>query len=290
MDFKQITEISSRQNPKAKQWLKLNSSQGVRKYQQIMVEGLRAAGTALMNQAKVEAFLFMDSRSGELIFQKILSGLIDVKNQAALDHFKRNSFRIEAELFQSLAQVVNPQGVILIIAKPQLAKAQEWLAKLEAGGQERIGLKLAFLDQVRDPGNLGTIIRTANAFAFSGLILLEGTVDPYNPKIIRSSMGSLFDLDLIEVKDYKEVQGLARSANLELISSDLDALALPDYRPTPAKKGFILGVGNEAHGISDEFNKMADTIVTIPMPGQTESLNAAVAFAIMAYQINEFYQ
>lgn len=290
MDFKRITEIRSRQNSKAKQWLKLNSSQGVKKYQQIIVEGLRAAGTALMNQAKVDAFLFMDGRAGELIFQQIATRLLDAQNQAALEHFRKNSFRIEPELFQSLAQVVNPQGVILIIRKPQLIKAQEWLTKQETLGQEKTSLKLAFLDQVSDPGNLGTIIRTANAFAFSGLILFEGTVDPYNPKIIRSSMGSLFALDLIEVKNYKEVQELARSADLELISSDLEALALPRYRPMPAKRGFILGVGNEAHGISDEFNEMADTIVTIPMPGQTESLNAAVAFAIMAYQINEFYQ
>ncbi len=283
MNFNEITLISSRQNGKAKQWLKLNSKKGAKKFDAIMIEGIRATVSALQNQARIEAFLFIDNEQGQRLFDRIAQPLLQENNPDLFLEFIKKCYRIEAELFVSIADAKQPQGLICVIQKPQLYGCAEWFAKNKDKRQIKIGL----LDQISDPGNLGTIIRTANAFHYDALMLKKGSVDPYNAKVLRSTMGSLFALDLIEIADYRELKPYIKQAGLKLLLSDLDGTPLPEFCFTEKQNSFIICIGNEAHGISPELRELADEKITIPMPGNAESLNAAIAFAIIAYELEQ---
>lgn len=289
MNFTDITLISSRQNQKIKQWLKLNKTQGVKKYNSIIIEGLRSCITAWKNKAEIEAFLFSDDSTGKHIYENFLQLYQQRNDPQAESDFLKNCFRVEIELFNSLADSKQPQGIIFIIKKPSLYSLSDWLNKFQIeqlNSDEKKSFKLAFLDQLKDPGNLGTIIRTANAFDFPALILNSGTVDPYNPKVMRSMMGSLFAIDLIEIDSYQELSELSKKYGLEILISDFDGKSLPEHKLNPEKQGFILAIGNEAHGVDPALREIADQIITIPMEGNAESLNAAIAFAILAYQLS----
>ncbi|NLJ94048.1 MAG: RNA methyltransferase [Clostridiaceae bacterium] len=275
MQFNEITQISSRQNNKAKIWLKLKTTQGVKKHDLILIEGVRFCITALQNQAEIKTFLFVDNKIGEKIFTEFQRLISSSMPEKLLD-FEENSFRIGEELFQNIANVRNPQGVIFITKKPDLWALDDWITHKQPQ-------KIVLLDKIADPGNLGTIIRTAHAFNYTGLILKAGSVDPYNPKVLRSTMGSLFALDLIEVKSYQEIKQL----DLKLLVSDMNGILLPKYDRSQIKQGHILAIGNEAHGIDEDLIKLADDIISIPMARNIESLNAAIAFAIMAYQLEQ---
>ena len=282
MQFDELTQILSRQNNKAKAWLKLNTSQGVKKQNLILIEGIRFCLTTLLNGAEIKNYLFVDNAIGNQLFNNFQQ-LIKKQLPTQLDDFYENSFRIGEELFQSIANARQAQGVIFIAKKPNLWSLTDWLEN----NKNKKTIKLALLDKIADPGNLGTIIRTANAFNYNGLILKQGSVDPYIPKVLRSTMGSLFALDLIEIKNYQELNEFKNNCNLKLLISDMNGIALPQYETSQIENGHILAIGNEAHGIDESLKDMADDIISIPMSGNTESLNAAIAFAIMAYQLEQ---
>ncbi|MGB4610253.1 MAG: RNA methyltransferase [Saccharofermentanales bacterium] len=280
--FERLTLISARQNPRFKDWNRLNTTQGIKKQGLLVVEGLRACLTAAEHQAEIATVLFSNDDLGEYIFTKTKSWLLQEK-------FSFNQiFRLDSDLFGSIADTKNPQGIIFIIKKPDLQDLTEWLsknaAKIKAKGKQ---ISLALFDQLADPGNVGTMIRTAHAFDFSGIILSEGTADPYNPKFLRSTMGSLFALDLIGPNSYTELVNLAKQYQLQILASDLDGELLPEFKLDRAAAGFILVIGNEARGPSEALKQVADHCLTIPMPGNAESLNAAIAFGIMAYQLSK---
>ncbi|HHU52524.1 MAG TPA: RNA methyltransferase [Clostridiaceae bacterium] len=279
--FERLTLISARQNSRFKEWNRLNTTQGVKKQGLLIVEGLRACLTAIEHQAEITTILFSNDTMGEYIYTKAKGWLIQ-------EQFGYNQiFRLDSELFDSIAGAKNPQGIIFIIKKPDLLNFAEWLIKNTAGIQaEDKPIKLALFDKLSDPGNVGTMIRTAHAFDFSGVILSEGTVEPFNPKLLRSTMGSLFALDLIGIDSYSELADLAKKYQLQIIISDLEGDLLPEFEPDRTASGFILVIGNEAHGPSNEIKQIADHCVTIPMSGNAESLNAAIAFGILAYQLN----
>ncbi len=281
MNFNELTQISSRQNNKAKSWLKLNTPQGQKKYNQILIEGLRACLTALQNKAVIDTVLLTDNEAGKHIFERI-SQMAEQKGQAAdWQDLIRKSFRVEAGLFCDIAAAKNPQGIIFIIEKPVLLSFAAWSRQIP---QQKGKRKLLFLDRINDPGNLGTIIRTADAFAFDAIILMQGSTDPFNPKIMRSTMGSLFAIDLLTVQSYAELREICNEQKWALLISDMDGTDIAEFRQDQEERGFLICIGNEAHGVSPELKLFADQSLSIPMPGSAESLNAAIAFAIMAYE------
>lgn len=280
--FERLTLISARQNSRFKNWNRLNTAQGVKKQGLLIIEGLRACLTAIEHQAKIETILFTDDSMGEYIFTKTKDWIIQQK-------FSFNQiFRLAPDLFASVADAQNPQGIIFIIKKPDLQGLANWLSRTATNNQVKgKQIKLALFDQLADPGNVGTMIRTAHAFNFSGIILSEGTVDPFNPKLMRSTMGSLFALDLISLNSYVELANLATQYQLQLLISDLNGEPLSGFKLDKAAAGFILVIGNEAHGTNEALKQIADHYLTIPMPGNAESLNAAIAFGILAYHLNQ---
>lgn len=144
--------------------------------------------------------------------------------------------------------------------------------------------KWVLLDDLADPGNVGTIIRTADAAGFDGVILSNKTVDLYNPKVQRSMQGSQFHLNLIKA-DLPEAIASLQDADIPVYASLLDPSAkqLGDFAPV-AQVALI--IGNEAHGVSPEIAALADEKLYIPIKGRAESLNAAVAAGIMIYQFS----
>ena len=139
-----------------------------------------------------------------------------------------------------------------------------------------------YCDGINDPGNLGTIIRTADAAGFGGVILSKGTVDLYSPKTVRASMGSFFNIDVITDKTCEDLEKYA-DKGFSLFGGILGENTI-DYRKADMTKPSIIIVGNEANGISSEVAALCQG-VKIPINGRAESLNASVAAGILMYEL-----
>jgi len=180
----------------------------------------------------------------------------------------------EDRIFKEACETDSPQGVIAVAAKLEY-KLSDILDKDE--------LCLVLLSEIRDPGNAGTIIRTADACGLDAVLLSSGSVDIYNGKTIRSTMGSLFHIPVLQGLDMKTVLGGMKKSGVIAIGADphsgTSCIDLPYY-----KKSAIM-IGNESQGIGSEIMGMLDTNVSIPMPGRAESLNAGIAASIMMYEL-----
>ena len=140
---------------------------------------------------------------------------------------------------------------------------------------------ILFLDGLQDPGNMGTIIRTADAFNIDGIILGQGSVDPYNLKVVRATMGSIFRVPLYICDNSLEtIMGL-KTRGFNLLATSLEGSLIYD---SDFKGKIISVIGNEANGVSPDILKEADKCIKIPMPGNAESLNAGVAASIIMYE------
>ena len=177
---------------------------------------------------------------------------------------------ISNKIFNDISDVKTPQGILAVIKKNQNNQIET--------NQEYI---LA-LDSLQDPGNMGTIIRTADSANINQIIINKTTVDPYSPKVIRSTMGAIYRTNIIEVEDLKATLKEMKSKGFQIITTDLKATQ-SIYDINYNNKTVVV-IGNEANGISQEILQTADKKVIIPMLGKTESLNASIAASIMIYE------
>ena len=143
------------------------------------------------------------------------------------------------------------------------------------------GLKLLVLETIQDPGNLGTMIRTAEGAGFDAVIADEKTVDVYNPKVTRSTMGSIFRVPIFYASDALSAVDLLKRENVTVYAAHLNAKS--DYRVEKYAERLAFLIGNEGAGLSERVTKEADRLLKIPMKGKLESLNAAIAAAILMY-------
>lgn len=177
---------------------------------------------------------------------------------------------VQNELFAGLCDTKTPQGILAVVEMFDTSDM--------AVDQKKL---YVYCDNIQDPGNLGTIIRTADAAGLGGVLLSEGCVDLYNPKTVRSSMGSFFNIPVKTNVGYDELSELKRTG------FNLYSGALRDDSQIYTEKDFtrpsIIIVGNEANGVSDEILSISEHII-IPIYGNAESLNAAIAGAIMMYE------
>ena len=177
---------------------------------------------------------------------------------------------ISNKIFNDISDVKTPQGILAVIKKNQNNQIET--------NQEYI---LA-LDSLQDPGNMGTIIRTADSANIYQIIINKTTVDPYSPKVIRSTMGAIYRTNIIEVEDLKATLKEMKLKGFQIITTDLKATqSIYDINYTNKT---IVVIGNEANGVSQEILQTADKKVIIPMLGKTESLNASIAASIMIYE------
>lgn len=264
--IRQAMEITSVQNKVFKRFKALNMKKNREKEGLFILEGQRYIDTAIAHGHPFEAILVASD------------------TWASFDREGHNHIYLEVcpvyivsdSMMNELTQTEQTQGIVGI------AKVKD--ADVALGSMTD---NILMLDRVQDPGNLGTIIRTADAAGFGTIFLTKGTVDPYNPKVVRSTAGSIFNVDLIEIDNKIQTLNRLKADGYRVIVTALDNAF--DYNDVDGygRKNCIV-IGNEANGVSDEVMALADVRIKIPIIGKAESLNAAVAAALMMYKANEF--
>lgn len=176
---------------------------------------------------------------------------------------------VSPEIMQDLTDSKSPQGVIAQLALP----SQDLPERLEG--------RFLVLEDVQDPGNVGTIIRTADAAGFDGVFLTDKSADIYNMKVLRSMQGSHFHLPIYRLP-IEDILSTLRNNQVEILATTLSSQSV-DYREVSPGTSFALVMGNEGQGISDFVSEEANQLVHITMPGQAESLNVAIAAGILVF-------
>lgn len=180
-------------------------------------------------------------------------------------------------VFAHASDTQSPQGVLCVVKqRGKSGKISDlWKNKLEIPF-------LMILDNLQDPGNMGTILRTAEAAGVTGIVMSKECVDIYNSKVIRSTMGSVFRMPFLYVEDLEEAVKEMKEAGIKTYAAHLAgklAYDEPNY-----KEACAFMIGNEGNGLRDEIAKLADTYIIIPMAGQVESLNAAIAATVLMFE------
>ena len=185
-------------------------------------------------------------------------------------NYKAETVIVRDDLFSGLCDTKTPQGIIAVIEKKDTAFLPD---------TEKLYI---YCDNVADPGNLGTIIRTADAAGFGGVLLSSGCADAYSPKTVRSSMGSFFNIEIITDFDYDSLFSL-KEKGFNLVCGALSDDST-EYTKTDFTKPTVIIVGNEANGVSDDILQKSEHII-IPIYGKAESLNVGVAASILMYEV-----
>ena len=250
-----MLEITSSSNNKCKYVRSLSKKKTRDEMREYTVEGIKSVSDALLSGKEISAlyvsFSFYDNES--------FSYPADIPLYKTVD-----------SVFEKMCDTKAPQGILAVVKmgedsfEPDIEKAY------------------IYCDCLNDPGNLGTIIRTADAAGFDGVLLSPGCVDAYSPKTVRASMGSFFNIKL-RTNVTKEELSEYKKKGFNLLGGALNENTI-DYRSADMTKPTIIIIGNEANGISAEVLKLCEC-VKIPILGKAESLNAGVAAAILMYEL-----
>lgn len=179
-------------------------------------------------------------------------------------------------VYKKISDTVSGQGIMCVV-KQKKVDPVDFIDEYED-----TGVKLLILENIQDPGNLGTMIRTAEAAGYDAIITDRNTVDVYNPKVIRSTMGGIFRMPVMVAEDLMVFLEDARIRGIKLYGAILEGSV--DYRECDYSDRMGVLIGNEGNGLSREAQSMVDNKIRIPMEGKVESLNAAVAAAIIMYR------
>ena len=287
--------ISSKDNEIVKEIRKLKE----KKYRKnkFIVEGIKMLEEAISENASIDLIVIREGMDLSNLISNILykndadSG---VKSKNIIDAISKiKSITVTEKVFDTLTDVVSPQGVLAVINKREngiINQATENNNAFEIGDKikETENVKIdtttdyiLALDGIQDPGNLGTIIRTADSANLKQIIVSKNTVDAYSPKVIRSTMGAIYRVNIIEVENLEWTLKDLQKDGFKVVVTSLDTNnSIYDISYNKS----IVVIGNEANGVSTELLDLADYKVKIPMLGKTESLNASVATGIMIYE------
>ncbi|MEG7530605.1 MAG: RNA methyltransferase [Hungatella sp.] len=194
--------------------------------------------------------------------------------QSTLLHGISQVETVSDEVFRSMSDTQNPQGILALV--------KQYAYTLEEVCRMTKPTHLMVLETIQDPGNLGTIMRAGEGAGITGIIMDSTTVDLYNPKVIRSTMGSIYRVPFVYVENLIETLEVLKQKSIRFYAAHLKAVHNYDQEDYTGNIGFL--IGNEAAGLSDEVAKLADRYITIPMAGQVESLNAAVAASVLMFE------
>ena len=193
--------------------------------------------------------------------------------RANKDSLRGYAYELVADdVFSHMSDTKTPQGVMALVKMSEYS-----IEDMLKGGNPLIMI----LENLQDPGNLGTILRTGEGAGINGVIMSHDTVDIYNPKVTRSTMGSIFRVPFVYVDDLLEVAETMKQKNIITYAAHLNGT---DYTKEDYQKGTAFFIGNEGNGLTDATAGQADCLIKIPMKGQLESLNAGVAAAILMYE------
>ncbi len=220
--------------------------------------------------------MFEESKDGGyLMIAYVSESFYEEKRSENSEYFSGFPYEIVTDgVLKEASDTLTPQGIMAIVKKP-VYDLEEIITAPDAN--------LVLLEDIRDPGNLGTILRTAEGAGVTGIILSKSSVDMYNPKVIRSTMGAIYRMPFIYAEDFKDTLIQIKKNNISIYAAHLDAAFAYD-EVNYLEKCAVL-IGNEANGLSDEIAGMSDQYIKIPMAGSVESLNAAIAAAIMMYEV-----
>ena len=248
--------ITSMQNPKVAFWRSLKTRAARQEAGLYIVEGAKMVGEALQGGLAK-------------------SLLIDVDRLQEYQHFSDTAacdvFAVSAHILASVCDTKTPQGVAAAILLPDAPSLGE------------LGPLIVALDGVQDPGNVGTILRTADAAGFTGALLSEECADLYSPKCLRATMGSIFRLKALVAPSLPVALANLKEAGYSLLSGELNGT--PFYERANVQSRLCLLIGSEGNGVSPEVSALCTHRLTLPMRGGAESLNAAVAAGIMMYDM-----
>ena len=276
--------ISSKDNKKIKYIRSLLEKGNIRKKDKaFVVEGIKLTDEAL-EYGKVLEVVCAVSLYDEIISGDLSGNRLLAENDKNITNYvkKGSSLLVVSDtVFKSLSETITPQGILAVAEMPDYRLLDRDF--LEQAYAENGKIKLLVLEDTADPGNLGTIMRTAEAAGVTGVIMGKGTVDIFNPKVVRSTMGSIFRLPFAYAEDLKETIRELKKQGISFYATHLKGEK--SYKDIKYSDRSAILVGNEARGLSDEVADLADTYVLIPMQGKVESLNAAVAAALMMYEV-----
>lgn len=252
--------ITSRENPLIKLVAALQVSSEKRKRNGLFVlEGLRICKDACDNGIKFDKLIVSDAAAEKYAADTEKFSLISDE-----------CYKIPDSLFKKISDTKTPQGIIAVAKMPVTGSC----------GIDKNGKYIA-LENVSDPSNLGAISRTAEALWVNGIILSSDGCDPYSPKALRASMGTLLRVPVFVTESFAET---LKSTGLKRYACVVDKTA-ESIKEQSFENGSVVMIGNEANGLTDSAKQSADVLVTIPMTGRAESLNAAAAAAIAMWEM-----
>lgn len=190
--------------------------------------------------------------------------------------------QVSEEVFKKISDTRTPQGILFVMEQFSYSledMIRQSVQRLEEGGRAPLFL---LLEDIQDPGNLGTMLRTGEGAGVDGVIMSRGTVDIYNPKTIRSTMGSLYRVPFLYTQGLSEIIGKLKENQIKVYAAHLKGKKYFDEISYECGSAFL--IGNEGNGLRGETADLSDIYLKIPMEGQLESLNAAVAAALLLYQ------
>ena len=246
-----MEHLTSLKNPKVLSWRSLKDRKGRESTGCFLVEGWKMTEEALSSDFPVEALLLREGESPAFPLPPSLP-----------------LYLLPPAVFASVCDAKTPQGIAAV---------------LRPSPRPAAGPRLIALDQVQDPGNVGTILRTADAAGFTGALLGPGCADLFSPKVLRATMGSVFRLGFSFPPSLPDALASLRADGFSVLSSQLDGT--PFYDRQNVSPSFVLIIGNEGNGVSPAVQAQATHRLRLPMRGGAESLNAAVAAGIMMYDL-----
>ena len=252
--------ITSTSNARVKRLVNLKKKRKVREEEDVfLTEGIRMfreVPPELLKEVYVSESFY--KKEGEVIRQV-------KKSQAKLEE-------LSDSVFQYASDTKTPQGILCVV------KQKHYTLSEVAQGDSPL---LMVLERLQDPGNLGTILRTGEGAGINGVIMSHDTVDIYNPKVTRSTMGSIFRVPFVYVDDLLEVAETMKQKNIITYAAHLNGT---DYTKEDYQKGTAFFIGNEGNGLTDKLTDKVQKKIKIPMCGKVESLNAAMASGLLVYE------
>lgn len=252
--------ITSKDNEFIKHLKKLKDKKYREEYGEFIVEGSKMIEEAINEKSKIKHIIVCDDCKVQSSFSK----------EFLYEIAKYDCIYVTEKVFSSITDVMNPQGILAVIDKTQNDTGINYDNDL-----------FLILDNIQDPGNMGTILRTADSINLKQILVKKGTADCFNPKVVRSTMGAIFRVNVIEFEDLTKVIKDLKKHKIKVYATDL-ATNKSIYDVEYNKTAIV--IGNEANGVSKEILEVSDEKIKIPMLGKTESLNAGVATGVILYE------
>lgn len=255
-----MQRISSKDNEFIKHIKKLKDKKFRDEYNEYVIEGIKLVEEAIKEEAKIK----------QIIICEECTKTQEIPKKLMYEIASYECIYVTENVFSSITEVKSPQGILAVIEKQNNEKQINYSEDI-----------IVALDDIQDPGNLGTILRTVDSIGLKQILVSKGTADCYNPKVVRSTMGAIFRVKIIECENLEKTLKETKKHKYKLVITSPNAdktIYDIDYN----KKVII--IGNEANGVSSSIQDIADEKVKIQMLGKTESLNASVATGVVLYE------